>query len=178
MSVWIIVGVCVAIGVMIVVVAGAFNLFDGGMPDAGQEYGRKLLGPGFAESDLEDLRFSPALRGYRMDEVDETIAVLRDRILAQQAALEAANATDGARSSAESADILDSVSARSANPYLGTHSARAHRAGTDGTAEAGDASAWGRHDTRRDAVDAGPKDARSAGRNAPASGTHSTESED
>ncbi|GAA2002281.1 hypothetical protein GCM10009755_08660 [Brevibacterium samyangense] len=98
---WIILGVCGAVFVMAIVVAGAWGLFDGGMPDDGEERapGHRLP-EGFGASDVERLGFTPAVRGYRMDEVDEVLRVLAARIRELEA--EAARREDSGGSATDS----------------------------------------------------------------------------
>ncbi|GAA4284087.1 hypothetical protein GCM10022261_16180 [Brevibacterium daeguense] len=83
MPVWIVLGVCAAVFVMAVAIAGSFNLFDGGMPAGRDHRPRRLLAPGFDVADLDEIALSPALRGYRMDEVDAVIAEMSERIREQ-----------------------------------------------------------------------------------------------
>lgn len=84
MPVWIVLGVCAAIFFMAVAVAGAFNLFDGGMPAEGDQRPRRLLRSDFTVDDLSRVAFSPAVRGYRMDEVDAVMSEMSHRIRLQE----------------------------------------------------------------------------------------------
>ncbi|GAA4391327.1 DivIVA domain-containing protein [Brevibacterium sp. NPDC049920] len=84
MPMWIVLGVCAAVFFMAVAVAGAFNLFNGGMPAAGDERPRRLLASDFTAGDLEAVAFSPAIRGYRMDEVDAVYSEMAHRIRLQE----------------------------------------------------------------------------------------------
>ncbi|GHG47182.1 hypothetical protein GCM10012320_13720 [Sinomonas cellulolyticus] len=56
--------------------------------------------------DIDALRFALAFRGYRMDEVDEVLARLRDRISVQAALIEALTAQ--LKAAASKADTLSS----------------------------------------------------------------------
>ncbi|MYM20801.1 DivIVA domain-containing protein [Brevibacterium sp. 5221] len=95
MPVWIVVGVCAAVFVMVIAVAGSFNLFNGGMPAASESEPRPGLPADFAAADIAQLRFSPALRGYRPDEVDAALDALHDRIAQLEAGREPAAGADG-----------------------------------------------------------------------------------
>ena len=85
--------VCVAIGV---VAAVAVLLVRDRSPledDPADARRLRWLGPEVpTASDLADLRFTVVLRGYRMDEVDQVLARLRDRISVQAALIEALTA--------------------------------------------------------------------------------------
>lgn len=73
---WMIIGVCAAIAVFAAAAAGAFGIFDSGMREE-----EPVLPPEDASAeDIANMRFSPALRGYRMDQVDRAIEVLTARI--------------------------------------------------------------------------------------------------
>lgn len=99
MPVWIVLGVCAAVFFMAVAVAGAFNLFNGGMPAPGDERPRRLLASDFTVEDLEAVAFAPAVRGYRMDEVDAVYSEMAHRIRLQEdriAALESRLPATGA----------------------------------------------------------------------------------
>ncbi|WP_258067136.1 DivIVA domain-containing protein [Arthrobacter sp. GMC3] len=49
-----------------------------------------------APADVDKLRFSLGLRGYRMDQVDEALDRLRDELAAKDARITALEASDGA----------------------------------------------------------------------------------
>lgn len=83
MPVWIVLGVCAAVFFMVVAVAGSLNLFNGGIPAPRDERPRRLLRSDFVTADLDRLAFSPAVRGYRMDEVDAVIGEMAHRIRLQ-----------------------------------------------------------------------------------------------
>ena len=96
MPVWIVLGVCAAVFFMAVAVAGAFNLFDGGMPAEGDQRPRRLLRSDFTVDDLSRVAFSPAVRGYRMDEVDALLERLAEQLDGQRAAGPTTPEDDGA----------------------------------------------------------------------------------
>lgn len=79
MPLWIVIGVAAAIFVLVIVVAASFNIFDA---EAAEETvgGWDGLTEDFTDEDLDRLAFRPALRGYRMDDVDQAIGALRKRI--------------------------------------------------------------------------------------------------
>lgn len=54
------------------------------------------LSPGFAVADIDEVRFDTALRGYRMDQVDDVLDRLQQRIAELESAREAARTDDGA----------------------------------------------------------------------------------
>ena len=80
MSLWIVLGICAAVFVMFVVVAGTYNLFDVGAAPGTDDPPRTPLPETWTAADLDRVTFTPVLRGYRMDEVDAVIASLRDRL--------------------------------------------------------------------------------------------------
>ncbi|WP_349829480.1 hypothetical protein [Brevibacterium litoralis] len=103
MSVWLVLGVCAAVFVMAVVVAAAWGLFDASpltdrfdevATDPGDDLRRTTLPADVRSTDLDGLRFPPALRGYRAEDVDRVITVLAAR-LAEYEAREDAPATSG-----------------------------------------------------------------------------------
>lgn len=85
MPLWIVLGVAAAIFVLIIVLAASFDLFSS---DAAEETDTVSapLPEGFTLADVDSLSFRPALRGYRMDEVDQAIERLRERICELEAA--------------------------------------------------------------------------------------------
>lgn len=93
---WIVLGVCAAVFVMAVVVAGSFNLFSSGMPEPADRRPARQLPPDFDLDDVDRIAFHPALRGYRMDEVDAVIADLSHRIRAQEQRLRELQPAGGA----------------------------------------------------------------------------------
>ena len=100
MPVWIIVGVCAAIFVAAIAVAGAMNLFESPMGDEETKPtpARAQLPADFTAADLRSLEFSPALRGYNMEQVDRVIGTLLKRL----EKLEGTSAAPGAAGSRES----------------------------------------------------------------------------
>lgn len=79
MPLWIVIGVAAAIFVLVIVVAASFNIFNAEAAEE-SEGGWDGLHEDFTAADLDRLSFRPALRGYRMDDVDQAIGVLRERI--------------------------------------------------------------------------------------------------
>lgn len=90
--------------VIAVLVAGAVAVYVVGLNRPPKGHARALLEDGFTDpvpnlppvllpaepsaKDVDRLRFSLGLRGYRMDQVDEVLDVLRDHIGAQEARIE------------------------------------------------------------------------------------------
>jgi DivIVA domain-containing protein len=87
MPVWIVIGVAAAIFVLVIVVAASFNVFSSETRDEAAERWTGLP-EAFTSTDLETVTFRPALRGYRMDDVDEAMALLHDRLRELEAAAE------------------------------------------------------------------------------------------
>ena len=92
--------------VVAVLLVGAFAALLGGrlgydpMAEATRTQGDPGLGEQFTSHDVADVHFDTAFRGYRMDQVDQVLDRLQDRI----AELEAASSqprTDGARADTE-----------------------------------------------------------------------------
>lgn len=79
MQLWVVIGAAAAVFVLVFVIAGSFDLFSSDAADTEQHRG-PVLADDFDVEDIDSLRFRPALRGYRMDEVDEAITALRARI--------------------------------------------------------------------------------------------------
>ncbi|WP_413335439.1 DivIVA domain-containing protein [Brevibacterium sp. GP-SGM9] len=79
MPLWIVIGVAAAIFVLVIVVAASFNIFNAEAAEE-SEGGWDGLREDFTAADLDRLSFRPALRGYRMEDVDQAIGVLRERI--------------------------------------------------------------------------------------------------
>ncbi|WP_309131672.1 DivIVA domain-containing protein [Brevibacterium sp.] len=79
MPFWIVLGVAAAMFVLVIVLAASFNLFSS---DAAEEteQRRDVLPPDFTSLDLQRVTFRPALRGYRMEEVDQVLDSLRIRL--------------------------------------------------------------------------------------------------
>ena len=79
MPLWIVIGVAAAVFVLVFVVAATFNVFSSETVDEAEERWTGLPEE-FTSDDLDSVRFRPALRGYRMEDVDEAMAVLRARL--------------------------------------------------------------------------------------------------
>lgn len=79
MPLWIVIGVAAAIFVLVIVLAASFNVFSA---ESAEETTERWVGlpAEFTSHDVEALAFRPALRGYRMDDVDEAVGQLRERI--------------------------------------------------------------------------------------------------
>lgn len=79
MPLWIVIGVAAAVFVLVIVLAATFNVFSA---DAAEETETEWneLGDTFTADDLRRLSFRPALRGYRMDDVDRAVERMRLRI--------------------------------------------------------------------------------------------------
>ena len=70
------------IGLVAAVAAGRIG---GGLDDPASSLPGRGLPPGpFTLEDVDRVRFSPALRGYRMDEVDALLARVRADLLARE----------------------------------------------------------------------------------------------
>ncbi|MGO0603485.1 MAG: DivIVA domain-containing protein [Brevibacterium sp.] len=95
MPLWIVIGVAAAVFVLVFVVAATFNVFSSETIDEAEERWTGLPAE-FTGEDLESVRFRPALRGYRMDDVDEAMSMLRARLIE----LESAAASDGPETAA------------------------------------------------------------------------------
>lgn len=85
MPLWIVIGVAAAIFVLVIVLAASFELFSSEAAEETDAVAAPLSGD-FTVDDVDELRFRPALRGYRMDEVDAAIGRLRERISELEAA--------------------------------------------------------------------------------------------
>lgn len=79
MPLWIVIGVAAAVFVLVFVVAATFNVFSSETVDEAEESWTGLPAE-FTGNDLESVRFRPALRGYRMEDVDAAMAMLRARL--------------------------------------------------------------------------------------------------
>ncbi|HLS34479.1 MAG TPA: DivIVA domain-containing protein [Brevibacterium sp.] len=90
MPMWIILGVCAAVFVLVIAFAGARGAFDGGMSDDDTDVppAQRLRDDAGAD-DVAALRFTPTLWGYRAAEVDDALSRLQARIAAQDARLAA-----------------------------------------------------------------------------------------
>jgi DivIVA domain-containing protein len=85
MPVWIVIGVAAAVFVLVIVIAASFDVFSAETRDEAAERWVGLP-EDFTSSDLGAVTFRPALRGYRMDDVDEAMAVLQERLRELEAA--------------------------------------------------------------------------------------------
>ena len=94
MALWTLVGIIVAIFVLVFALAGSYNKFSGEMSEPGEESPRVHLGEDFTASDIEQIRFTPAIRGYRMDQVDAVIQQLQQRIADYEAEAAVDSETD------------------------------------------------------------------------------------
>lgn len=73
--------VLLALAVVGVVAAVATGVIGGGMDEPASSVPARGLPPGpVAPEDLEGLRFTPALRGYRMDQVEAVLGRLREEL--------------------------------------------------------------------------------------------------
>ncbi|SMY12954.1 DivIVA domain-containing protein [Brevibacterium jeotgali] len=93
MPMWIILGVCAAVFVLVIAFAGAQGAFDGGMDDEETDVppAQRLTNDAGA-GDIAALRFTPTLWGYRPAEVDDALSRLQARIAVQDARLAALGA--------------------------------------------------------------------------------------
>ena len=85
MPLWIVIGVAAAIFVLVIVLAATFNVFSAESAEE-TEARWEPLPHDFTADDVEGLTFRPALRGYRMEDVDAAVGVLRTRIHELEAA--------------------------------------------------------------------------------------------
>lgn len=87
---WIILGVCAAVFILVIAFAGAKGAFDGGMSDEEADVppAQRLTDDAGAD-DIAALRFTPTLWGYRPAEVDDALTRLQARISVQDARLAA-----------------------------------------------------------------------------------------
>lgn len=85
---WIVIGVAAAIFVLVFVVAATFNVFSAETVDEAEERWTGLP-EGFTGADFEAVTFRPALRGYRMEDVDQAMQILRQRLDELEAAVSA-----------------------------------------------------------------------------------------
>lgn len=90
MPVWIVLGVCAAVFVLVIAFAGSRGVFDGGMSDEEADVPpAQRLSDDARPDEIAAVRFTPALWGYRPAEVDDAIARLRARIAVQDIQLAA-----------------------------------------------------------------------------------------
>lgn len=97
MPVWIILGICAAVFVLVIALAGSQGVFDGGMSEEEADVppAQRLSDDASAE-EIAALTFTPVLWGYRPAEVDDAILKLQARIAVQDAQLAALGATNRA----------------------------------------------------------------------------------
>ncbi len=88
MSIWLVIGVAAALFVLVVALAGSLGVFNQPMSQETTSVPVAALPEGFAPEELSTLRFTPALRGYRPDEVDAVLDGCRLRIAELEAQLE------------------------------------------------------------------------------------------
>src|SRR5699024_1617909 len=127
MPVWIVIGVAAAIFVLVFVVAATFNGFSAETVDEAEERWTGLP-EGFTGADLETVTVRPALRGYRLGDVDQAMQILRERLDERESA--AAPEPAAAVGPAESAH----GAAGAAGEAVGAASAAATSAGAEETA--------------------------------------------
>ncbi|MCS4591727.1 MULTISPECIES: DivIVA domain-containing protein [Brevibacterium] len=96
MPLWIVIGVAAAVFVLVFVVAATFNVFSSETVDEAEESWTGLPAE-FTVKDLESVRFRPALRGYRMEDVDAAMAMLRARLSELETAAAPAEAASPTR---------------------------------------------------------------------------------
>ena len=85
MPLWIVIGVAAAIFVLVIVLAASFNVFSAESAEE-TEADWQPLPQDFTAEDLDRISFRPALRGYRMEDVDRALGVMRTRIHELEAA--------------------------------------------------------------------------------------------
>src|SRR5699024_7064229 len=141
MPVWIVFGVAAALFVLVFVVAATFNVFSAETADEAEERWTGLP-EGFTGADLETVTFRPALRGYRMEDVDQAMEMLRERLDELESAADANDAAASANDAADAnaaaparaADADANDAAASANDDAGAASDAATSADAEGTA--------------------------------------------
>ena len=85
MPLWIVIGVAAAIFVLVIVLAASFNVFSAESAEE-TDAGWESLSQDFTAEDLDRVSFRPALRGYRMEDVDQAVGAMRTRIHELEAA--------------------------------------------------------------------------------------------
>lgn len=94
--------VLLALGVVGVVGAVAAGAVTGGLAPVAHDRPAPALPPGpLGAADVAGVRFSTALRGYRMDEVDAVLDRLREELAARDALLAEATARRAAEPAGE-----------------------------------------------------------------------------
>src|SRR5699024_1330818 len=138
MPVWIVFGVAAALFVLVFVVAATCNVFSAETADEAEERWTGLP-EGFTGADLETVTLRPALRGYRMEDVDQAMQLLRERLDELESAADAndaapANDAAGANAAAPArAADADANDAAPANDAAGAASDAATSADAEGT---------------------------------------------
>src|SRR5699024_12800099 len=112
----VVLGVAAAISVLVFVVAATFTVYCAETVDEAEERWTGLT-EGFTGADLETMTFRPALRGYRMEDVDQAMQILRERLdeLESAADVEPAESANGAAGAASEAVGAASEAATSAD---------------------------------------------------------------
>ena len=121
MPVWIILGVCAAVFVLVVAVAGSRGVFDGAMEQDETDLPRVDRAPADAGAkDLRAIRFTPVLWGYRPAEVDRAMSVLTARIAELEKAAPSPS-TSGPSTSSPSAPSSSAPDSPTSSPAPGPH---------------------------------------------------------
>ena len=126
MPVWIILGVCAAVFVLVVAVAGSRGVFDGAMEQDETDLPRVDRAPADAgATDLRAIRFTPVLWGYRPAEVDRAMSVLTARIAELEKAAPSPStsgpSTTRASTSSPSAPSSSAPDSSTSSPAPGPH---------------------------------------------------------
>ena len=126
MPVWIILGVCAAVFVLVVAVAGSRGVFDGAMEQDETDLPRVDRAPADAGAkDLRAIRFTPVLWGYRPAEVDRAMSVLTARIAELEKAAPSPStsgpSTTRASTSSPSAPSSSAPDSPTSSPAPGPH---------------------------------------------------------
>jgi DivIVA domain-containing protein len=108
MSIWLVIGVAAALFVLVVALAGSLGAFNQPMAPETTSVAAAALPADFASEELSILRFTPALRGYRPDEVDAALDACRLRIAELEAQLETSGQSAPARHAPVSGEPSDS----------------------------------------------------------------------
>lgn len=128
-------------------------LLDGGFEEPPANLPPVLLPERAAPGDIEQVRFSLGLRGYRMDQVDQVLDELRDQLAARDAelaglrsrlaALEQAGGQDGERGS-DGGPVAGVASPEQQRPQTGTETGAEAGAGDGGNRAADEVAAQGK----------------------------------
>ena len=126
MPMWIILGVCAAVFVLVIAFAGAQGAFDGGMDDEETDVPpAQRLTDDAGAGDIAALRFTPTLWGYRPAEVDDALSRLQARIAVQDARLAALGAQVTGQQPVPGAVPMDRGAESSTRPSSATGSGAA-----------------------------------------------------